>query len=251
VISFSQTGKFVNAIEDNSFFIEEAYNQEDHVVQHISNFLFSKSGFDYNFTQEWPVAGLKHQLSYTIPVSHIKNGSTGFGDAMINYRYQLSYKNDAVVSAPRVSLILPTGNSSKGLGYKSWGTQANLPLSKRWSNKFINHFNAGFTHYFKIKDRDIGFNRSMSEVFGGVSNIWLASEKFNVMLEYFANRGGTPEINNKISYSTEHIVAPGMRMAIDIKNLQIVPGIAAPVALSKNNKPMYGFLFYLSFEHTY
>lgn len=27
------------AIQDNSFFIEEAYNQEDRVVQHISTFV--------------------------------------------------------------------------------------------------------------------------------------------------------------------------------------------------------------------
>ncbi len=30
------------AIEDNSFFIEEAYNQENRVVQHISNAVYSR-----------------------------------------------------------------------------------------------------------------------------------------------------------------------------------------------------------------
>ena len=40
--SFAQ--EFTKAIEDNSYFIEEAYNQEDHVVQHISNATRSQNG---------------------------------------------------------------------------------------------------------------------------------------------------------------------------------------------------------------
>jgi len=55
-------------IQDNSFLIEEAYNQEYGVVQHINNFLYLADANDwaYTFTQEWPVTGIRHQLSYTL-----------------------------------------------------------------------------------------------------------------------------------------------------------------------------------------
>ena len=60
----------IGAIVDNSFLIEEAYNQERGVVQHISTFsrAVGTTNWVYAFTQEWPVRGQRHQLSYTIPV---------------------------------------------------------------------------------------------------------------------------------------------------------------------------------------
>jgi len=44
-------------IEDNSFLIEEAYNQEAGVVQHISTFALQRGtrAWVYAFTQEWPL----------------------------------------------------------------------------------------------------------------------------------------------------------------------------------------------------
>src|SRR5882672_4873652 len=60
-------------IQDNSFLVEEAYNQNFGVVQHISSFtrFFDSKDWVYTFTQEWPVPGdERHQLSYTIPVQH-------------------------------------------------------------------------------------------------------------------------------------------------------------------------------------
>jgi hypothetical protein len=58
---------------DNSFLIEEAYNQDPGVVQHIFNGLYSFNRFtgagekrvDLLFTQGWPVYGQTHQLSLT------------------------------------------------------------------------------------------------------------------------------------------------------------------------------------------
>src|SRR5262245_43995826 len=58
-------------IQDNSFFIEEAYNQEPGVVQHILNvpinFMNGSREITPSFTQEWPVFSQTHQFSYTIP----------------------------------------------------------------------------------------------------------------------------------------------------------------------------------------
>src|SRR3954471_20480148 len=77
-------------IQDNSFLVEEAYNQEHGVVQHIGTFSRSTGG-DWNstFTQEWPLGGIRHQLSYTIPIQQIEELGVGLGDVALNYRYQL------------------------------------------------------------------------------------------------------------------------------------------------------------------
>ncbi|MBI3592388.1 MAG: transporter, partial [Nitrospirae bacterium] len=120
-------------IQDNSFLIEEAYNQEPGVIQHIQTFQYMKNRtWGYSFVQEWPVGGQTHQFSYTIPVYHLnKDGNkTGIGDVMINYRYQLIYKEkEGVAMAPRFSLLLPTGDYKKGFGRGAIGLQTNIPLS--------------------------------------------------------------------------------------------------------------------------
>src|SRR5689334_10839155 len=60
-------------IQDNSFLVEEAYNQNFGVVQHISSFtrFWSSKDWNYTFTQEWPVPGnARHQLSYSLAAVH-------------------------------------------------------------------------------------------------------------------------------------------------------------------------------------
>src|SRR5688572_2315520 len=81
----SQPERNVDGIMDNSFFVEEAYNQERGVVQHIFNGLYSHfdlPGSDADiyqlaFTQEWPVFSQAHQFSYTVPYGfvHSDDGS--------------------------------------------------------------------------------------------------------------------------------------------------------------------------------
>ena len=77
----------IEVIEDNSFFIEEAYNQEPGVVQHIFQALYSSGprqrGWAFTFTQEWPIYGQDHQFSYTVPCFHLNNEGqrqNGVGD---------------------------------------------------------------------------------------------------------------------------------------------------------------------------
>ena len=64
----------IDGIEDNSFLIEEAYNQEKGVVQHIFNAYYSADsgtrGWTFVFTQEWPVFFQNHQFSFTLPSFH-------------------------------------------------------------------------------------------------------------------------------------------------------------------------------------
>lgn len=126
-----------------------------------------------------------------------------------------------------------------------------MPISKRWSNQFINHVNLGTSYYFKVKQEEVGFNHSLINYFAGISSIWLLSEKFNLMLEYMTYFNAKPDQDNKVRYLNENIIAPAFRYAIDVKNLQIVPGISVPLSLSKSDGAQIGLFFYLSFKHPY
>lgn len=67
-------------IQDNSFLVEEAYNQEAGVVQHILNISPDvgrnnnpgEREWALNFTQEWPVFSQTHQFSYTVPYTILR-----------------------------------------------------------------------------------------------------------------------------------------------------------------------------------
>src|SRR6185295_351310 len=54
-------------IQDNSFLIEEAYNQEAGHVQHIVNLRRQGQQWQFSFSQEWPIFSQTHQFSYTVP----------------------------------------------------------------------------------------------------------------------------------------------------------------------------------------
>src|SRR3989440_8212068 len=135
------------SISDNSFLVEEAYNQEPGVVQHISAFQLFRGAdsWAYSFTQEWPLFGRTHQLSYTLPIQRTHNGSaiaTGLGDVAVNYRFQLAAAERLSV-APRLSLLLPTGRAKSDLGTGALGIQVNLPASVVVARKVVTHWNAG------------------------------------------------------------------------------------------------------------
>ncbi len=239
--------EFSKAIEDNSFYIEEAYNQEEHVVQHILNGVRFSQGnmLETGFTQEWPAFGPLHQVSFTVPMLMsygLTPSSQGVGDLMIHYRYQLTNENGLAVS-PRASLILPTGDETKGFGTGVAGIQLNLPVSKRWSNGFVTHYNAGLTYH---PNAPIGTGKAdYSEYFAGASAIILMQDNLNLMTEVLYTSSGS-----SFGRTGELIVSPGLRGAVDIGELQIVPGIAFPFTFSsgvQNN----GIFFYVSFEHPY
>lgn len=248
-------GGFSEAIEDNSFLIEEAYNQENRVVQHITTVMHLVSpqqAFDYTFTQEWPVFSALHQVSYTVPYSFLDTGS-GPGDAMIHYRYQLFYKQHWAAVAPRLSVIFPTGNEAKGLSSGVMGFQFNLPVSKRVSDPLVLHLNAGVT----VLPRVVGVNaagvkvkRTLISYNLGGSVVWLAEAHFNLMLEYTRNANAEIDDSGRIARSTEILLNPGIRFAIDIRDLQVVPGLGIPIKFGSGNH-IAGAFFYLSFEHPF
>jgi hypothetical protein len=247
--------QFSQAIEDNSYFIEEAYNQEFRVVQHISTGYYQTKtkDFIYSFTQEWPVNGQTHQLSYTIPYESMNVGSHGLGDILINYRYQLWDEQDWGWIAPRLSIILPTGNAGTGLGNDVVGFQVCVPLSKRWTNELISHFNVGSTILPNVEGTtDIGtkVKQTLPSYFIGTSGICLLSPNFNLMCEILYTVNSEIDGAGNVAYSNQTIISPGFRFAINLGNLQIVPGLAFPITVESSNTTMNVF-GYLSFEHPF
>jgi hypothetical protein len=241
------------SIQDNSFLIEEAFNQEDGVIQHISTLEYISQPsreLGYSFTQEWPMWSVKHQFSYEIPYLST-GGFSGIGDIMINYRYQLFDKIDGVAIAPRVSLILPTGDEAKGLGSGITGFEINLPVSKRMAEGLVMHANVGATLLPNCKgmtSTGLEVKRSIINYTLGASGIWLFHPNVNFMLEYLAVLEGGIDPYGDLETSTAHIVNPGFRMAVNAGTLQIVPGVSVPIRFidTERNAAVFG---YLSFEH--
>jgi len=252
---YSYGQQFHQAIEDNSFFIEEAYNQEFRVVQHISTGYYQTKtkDFVYTFTQEWPLGCQTHQLSYTIPYQSLGAGFRGLGNIYLNYRYQLWDAHNWALIAPRLSIIIPTGNSSRGLGNGVAGAEINLPVSKRFSNEFISHLNIGITLLPHVKGTTVTGGKvyhTLLSPFAGISGIWLITENYNLMCEVLWRSSEEIETSGSIVYSSETIVSPGFRYAINIGELQIVPGIALPFAFNSKQSALNVF-GYLSFEHPF
>lgn len=238
-------------IQDNSFLLEEAYNQEAGVVQHIQSFMYLKKSKDwvYTFSQEWPVPKETHQLSYTIPVVHMTDAtnSSGIGDIALNYRYQAVLKEHIAV-APRFSVILPTGDYKKGLGTDSVGLQTNIAMSVELSDKFVTHWNLGAT--YTPHSKEPGGAKADTTAFNyGASLIYLATENFNLMLETVGTSGESVQPNGGRQHADTFFINPGVRFAINFKSgLQVVPGVSIPIGVGPS-KGEYGGLAYLSFEH--
>ena len=55
-------------IQDNSFLLQEAYNQPADVVQHVLTAERDPNGETlFVFGQEWPLAGVRHQVAFAVP----------------------------------------------------------------------------------------------------------------------------------------------------------------------------------------
>jgi hypothetical protein len=244
-------------IQDNSFLLEEAYNQEDGVIQHISTFARTSDTHDwvYSFTEEWPVPGHpRHQVSYTMLAAHnggFPDSGAGLGDFGLNYRYQVVGNGESRVAfAPRFTVLLPTGNSSAGRSVGGVAWQGNLPLSVQLNQKFVTHWNAGATVVPNARNA-AGDHATASSYSGGASVIWLAHPQFNVLLESLFVRYQNIEGPSQTSWSSSVLLSPGVRWAFNFRNgLQIVPGVAVPVGVG-SSAGQTGVFAYLSFEHPF
>jgi hypothetical protein len=242
----------VAQIQDNSFLIEEAYNQEYGVVQHISTFARTSGGnWAYSFTQEWPLGGIRHQLGYTIPVQSSKATGTGLGDVALNYRYQLVGNPEArTVVAPRFSLLLPTGDDELERGTGGLSFQANLPVTLVLSSRIVTNWNAGATVSPTARN-PLGAKATATSANLGASVIWLLKPSLNLLVETVWLRTESVVGEGQTAGEEFLFLNPGVRWAFNLAgDLQIVPGVAYTIALSPDSDEDALFL-YLSFEHPF
>lgn len=237
-------------VRDNSFLVEEAYNQEARVVQHISVLSIGRrpSAWGYGFTQEWPVGSQRHQVSVTVPIVNAAD-ATGVGDVALNYRYQLAF-DDATGNAlaPRLSLVLPTGDAEQGRGTSSLGLQVNLPASLGLHRTLVTHWNVG-GKWTPSARSPLGGRVATRDLTAGASAIWLAKGELNFMLELVWAREELAVAADTRVVERSAWISPGLRGAIDFSSgLQVVPGLAFPIGIGPSDGERR-VLVYLSFEH--
>jgi hypothetical protein len=239
-------------IADNSFLVEEAYNQGPGVVQHISTFLHSTrgEGWSFSFTEEWPAPSQRHQISYTL-VTAEAGGRRGLGDFALNYRLQaVGIEGGPVAFAPRLSVLVPTGDESAELGSGGLGVQLNLPLSVELGGRWVGHWNAGATRLFGARTES-GRDADLSSFNLAQGLVWLARPRLNFLLEATFTRARTVGADGARDWDDVVLVSPGVRGGFDFPSgLQIVPGLAFPIRVGPGRGERSVF-FYLSFEHPF
>lgn len=242
-------------IRDNLFTLEEAYNQEPGVIQHIQVLQVDPRSreWSYSFTEEWPVPTDRHQLSLTLPLQGSPEaGQTSVGDLLVNYRLQvLGLGGEGRLAiAPRLSLLLPTGSPARGSGRGALGVQLNLPLSLDLGRHLTLHANAGLTLVPAASAPSGRARATALDSAVGLALVVLPLSWFNLLVE--VAHLSTLEIRDDGGRERRHalLVQPGARFALNLRpgGLQIVPGLAAPITLSAEGAHV-PILAYLSFEH--
>jgi hypothetical protein len=229
-------------ILDNSFLVEEAFNQEARIFQNIVNWSRQNGDWLLTYTQEWPAPGVRHQLSYTVPFT-----SSGIGDALLNYRLQVLEEGPGRPAfSPRVSAIVPTGRRPS-----SPGLQTNLPFSKQHGDWYF-HWNGGVTWVRAPEHVSL-----VTPALAG-SAIYRLKPMVNVMLESvlsFDQRvaAATPSSTanpSGVGRDRGHTftLSPGVRGGWNLDaETQIVVGAAVPVSWT-DGKASAGIFGYFSYE---
>jgi hypothetical protein len=232
------------AITDNSFFVEEAFNQERGIFQNIFGWVRDQTGdWDASFTQEWPVSGMKHQFSYTIPFSG-GGISTNLGGVLLNYRYQaLDEGPGRPAFSPRLSLVLPTGTRESGNDRP--GVQVNLPFSKQVGDVYF-HWNAGLTWLQGIGLANGDRTNTNTPQLAG-SAIWRTAPMFHLMLESVVSFADVLSNTGHDRRERAVTVSPGFRWGWNVGERQIVVGTALPIT-TEESETTVGVLTYFSYE---
>lgn len=239
-------------IRDNLLLLEEAYNQEPGVIQHIQFLKFTPASgaWDFNFTEEWPVPTDRHQLSITVPVSGGGSSSGGISDLVVSYRLQVLGAGGKgwLALAPRLSAVIPTGDWETGHGRGAAGAQFNLPMSMDLGRYLTAHVNTGLSFTPDARS-PAGGKADALDTNLGLALVWLPTGWANALVEVAHLTTEEPADGSGTVRSASFIVNPGVRFAVDFDwGLQIVPALSAPVEWT-SGEIVYSGLVYLSFEH--
>jgi DtxR family transcriptional regulator, Mn-dependent transcriptional regulator len=237
-------------IADNSFLVEEAFNQEAGIFQNIFGATRLNGAWAATFTQEWPVVSQTHQFSYTVLFLDGRS-AYGFGDMLLNYRFQaLTEGPGRPAFSPRVSLVLPTGSVDNERGDGSYGLQVNLPFSKRRDRVYW-HWNGGFTWLPRAEAPRLAVggptdHADLLSPFVAGSAIYALHPMFQLMLENVVLFERVFDGTTR-SRETVYTVSPGFRGGWNVGDAQIVAGAAVPIVWA-DDKTDAGLFLYFSYE---
>jgi hypothetical protein len=230
---------------DNSFMVEEAFNEEAGIFQNIFSWTRDDTGeWGGSFTQEWSLGGMTHQFSYTIPFSGGSALLTHVDSVLINYRYQALQEGPRRPAfSPRLSLMLPTGRESDPSDRP--GVQVNLPFSKRAGDLYL-HWNAGLSWIDGVKIGN-GSRTNFTSPFLAASAIWRTTTMFHLMLENVIEWHESIDEAGGVVRQRTFTVMPGFRRGWNVGDRQIVIGLAMPIAAA-DAETSVGVLTYFSYE---
>jgi hypothetical protein len=228
-------------ITDNSFLVEEAFNQEAKIFQNIFNGVHGGDEWAFAFTQEWPLVTQTHQLSYTLAWARTESHNE-LGVTLINYRWQALMEGPGRPAfSPRLSVILPTASGSSP--DQSSGLQINLPFSKQTGDVYW-HWNAGLTWLPSAGDGEE--KRSLESPFFAGSAIVRLLPMLNAMLESVVLLQEEP-LPTGTTRDKSFTLSPGVRGGWNLGDTQLILGFAVPVTWNGGDRDTAAF-FYLSYE---
>jgi hypothetical protein len=141
-----------------------------------------------------------------------------------------------------VSLILPSGSVSNGLGNGGLGWQVNLPASKQFGDLYV-HANGGFTHLPHAGDDT--FEAGLITPHAAASGILRVRPMLHLMLE------GVVEWEESIEAQATRrdavvTLSPGFRAGWNSGDAQSIWGVAVPVEIvgGDANAGVFGYFSY-------
>ena len=239
-------------ITDNSFFVEEAFNQEPGIFQNL--LVFERSGprgWDAKFVQEWPVGSMRHQFSYSLGFAR-DGGASRFNGTSFDYRHQLWVEGPGRPAfSPRLSLLVSRDDSETGVDESGAGIEMNLPFSKRIGPTYL-HWNGGLRWFPRMSTESrqlpvVADDVGLASPFLAGSAIYALRPMVNLMLEAVLESEHFVAGLNRTDRAAVLTVSPGARGGFNVGDAQIVLGIAVPIVRQQGDTDT-GVLGYLSYE---
>ena len=241
-------------ITDNSFHVEEAFNQEPGIVQNIFAFDRSRPGeWDARFVQEWPLLSQRHQVSYSLAFAR-DGGASTFSDVSLDYRYQVwSEEGGRPAFSPRTSLLIARDDGNTDLDESATGLELNLPFSKRAGAVYL-HWNAGLRWFPSAPTFSRGIpslvpadDVQLTSPFAAGSAIVAVRPMLNLMFEAVVESEHSVVAPGAAARSTAVTLAPGARGGWNVGEAQIILGLTAPL-VRQDGETNAGILGYVSYE---
>jgi hypothetical protein len=250
---------WTEVLQDNSFLLNEAYNQDPDVVQHVlTAWRFPNASlWVLTFDDQWPLGSARHQMDVLVPYG--AQGAPdphGFGDLQLGYQYQakLQGEDSAFSFAPGVKLSLPTGSWTRGLGLGGPGIILGLPVSRRLSQHMEVHFNLGgswFPSARTLGTRGETLKGSLATLSEGASVVVHVTPTLNLSLEAIGGQAQAMGEGGRKWWTNQALLSPGVAYGINFKDgAQLVLGLAVPFGLNRQSTSNSLFL-YVSLEHRF